>query len=315
MKFSTKNLRQVYGETLVELGEIYDNVVVLDADLCTSTLTSLFRDAFPKRFIQCGIAEANMFSIAAGLAYMGYITFPSTFAAFTTRKALDTVFMNICCQKLNVKIPGSYPGLTATECGPSHNMCEDIIQMRSLPQIYIAAPGDDREMKSLMKKACETKGPVYFRVPKINAPILFEEDYVFEWGKGSKLVEGNDITIVSTGMMTAVALEAGRLLKKDGICSDVIHMPSIRPIDAPIIVNSAKKTGAVITIENGRIYGGLGSAIAEVLVQECPVKMDMMGIGNFAPGSGPLGNLMLRYGLTPVEMSNRAKKLLKKSEV
>ena len=311
MRFSTRNLREVYGETLVELGEVHKNLVVLDADLCTSTLTSLFRDAFPKRFIQCGIAEANMFSIAAGLAYMGYITFPSTFAAFTTRKALDTVFMNICYQKLNVKIPGSYPGLTATECGPSHNMCEDIIQMRSLPGIYIAAPGDDRELKSLMQKACETKGPIYFRVPKINAPVLFEEGFSFEWGKGSRLMEGDDITLISTGMMTAVSLEAGRLLEKDGIHADVLHLSSIRPMDEQLIISSVKKTGAVISIENGRIYGGFGSAIAELLVRKCPTPMDMMGIGDFVPESGPLGTLMQRYGLTPVEMSKRAKNLLK----
>lgn len=315
MKFYSKNLREVFGETLVELGAKYSNIVVLDADLHTSTRTSLFKDRYPQRFIQCGIAEANMFGIAAGLAHMGYTPFPSTFGAFAARKSLDQVYMNICCQKLNVKIPGSYTGMTATECGPSHNVGEDIAVMRSMPFMRVIAPGDNNELRSAMHAMMEYEGPVYFRVPKAETPVFFDETYRFEWGKGIVLKEGRDITLMGTGIMTGIMLKASEILEKDGVNAEVIHMPSIKPIDEELIVKTAKKTGCILTIENGRIIGGFGSAVCEVLSKEYPCLVDMMGIGDTTIKSAPLSHLIQAYKLTPLDVTERAKSLLSRKSL
>lgn len=312
MNFYKKNLREVFGETLVELGEKYDRVMVVDADLHTSTRTSLFKERFPKRFLQCGIAESNMFGVAAGLAHVGFVPFPSTFAAFAARKALDQVYMNICCQKLNVKIPGSYTGMTATECGPSHNTGEDLTIMRAMPFMRVIAPGDNIELRSVMHKIMEYEGPVYFRVPKAETPVLFDTDYEFEWGKGIVIKEGKDITLMGTGIMTGICIRAAKLLDSEGISAKVVHMPSVKPIDEELIVRGAKQTGCIMTIENGRIIGGFGSAVSEVLTKEYPVLLDMMGIGDTTIKSAPLSDLMRAYGLTPSEMAERARKLIKR---
>ncbi len=312
MNFYNKNLREVFGETLVELGEKYDRVMVVDADLHTSTRTSLFKERFPKRFLQCGIAEANMFGVAAGLAHMGFVPFPSTFAAFAARKALDQVYMNICCQKLNVKIPGSYTGMTATECGPSHNAGEDLAVMRAMPFMRVIAPGDNVELRSVMHKIMEYEGPVYFRVPKAEAPVLFGTDYGFEWGKGIVIKEGKDITLMGTGIMTGICIRAAELLDSEKISAKVVHMPSVKPIDEELIVKSAKQTGCIMTIENGRIIGGFGSAVSEVLTKEYPVLLDMMGIGDTTIKSAPLSDLMRAYDLTPSKMAERAIDLIKR---
>jgi len=310
MKFYEKNMRKVFGETLVELGEKYQNVLVMDADLHTSTRTYLFRERFPQRFIQCGIAEANMFGMAAGLAHLGFVPFPSTFGAFAARKALDQIYMHICCQKLNVKIPGSYIGMTATECGPSHNVGEDIAVMRAMPYMRVIAPGDNLELRSAMHVMMEYDGPVYFRVPKVEAPVLFDSNYRFEWGKGILLRKGKDRSLISTGMMTAVAVRAAKLLEGMGIEAEIIHMPSVKPLDEELIIRTAKKTGCILTIENGRIIGGFGSAVAEVVSGEYPVLIDMMGIGDTTIKSAPLSDLMREYGLTPEGTANRAKALI-----
>jgi len=312
MNFYKKNLREVFGETLVELGEYYKNMLVLDADLHTSTRTFLFKDKYPQRFIQCGIAEANEFGIAAGLAHVGFIPFPSTFAAFAARKALDQIYMNICCQNLNVKIPGSYTGMTATECGPSHNVGEDIAIMRSMPNMRVVDPGDNKELRSVMHEIMKIDGPVYFRVSKAETPVLFDDDYCFEWGKGIVLKEGKDITIMSTGIMTGICLKAAEFLEKEDIKAEVIHMPSIKPIDEDLIVKTAKKTGCVLTVENGRVIGGFGSAVCEVLSKEYPVVTDLMGIGNTTIKSASLSELIRYYKLTPADVVLRAKKLLLK---
>lgn len=314
MKFYKEELREVFGKTLAKLGEKYENMVVLDADLNTSTRTVLFKDKFPDRFVQCGIAEANQFGIAAGLAKIGYITIPSTFAAFAARKSTDQVYMHICLQKLNVKIPGSYCGMTATECGASHNTAEDIAIMRALPNMRVVAPGDNRELESVMEKMMEYDGPVYYRIPKVNTPILFNEDYQFEWGKGVTLKEGQDITLIGTGMMTGVCLKAAVLLDKEGISAEVIHMPSIKPIDKDLIIKTARKTGCILTIENGRIFGGFGSAVAEVTSKEYPVLIDMMGIEDETFKSAPLPQLMKAYHLTPEDMVEKARKLVKEKK-
>jgi len=311
MIFYKENMRDVFGKTLVELGEKYKKLIVLDADLNTSTRTVYFKEKFPNRFIQCGVAEGNMIGIAAGLAFMGFIPFPCSFASFTIRKGLDQIFMNICYPRLNVKIPGSYVGITATENGPSHNIVEDIAIMRSLPYMRIIAPGDNRELRSAMYKMMEYEGPVYFRVPRIKPPILFSEDYTFEWGKGVILKEGKDISLLSTGMMTGIALKAAEILDKDGINVEVIHFGSIKPIDEELIIKTAEKTGCVVTIENGKITGGFGGIIAEILSKEKPTPVQIMGIKGDVVESASLSDLLKHHKLTPKDIAQEIKKILK----
>ena len=312
MKFDRKNLREVYGETLVALGERNPRVVVLDADLNTSTCTHLFKARFPARFIQCGIAEANMFSIAAGMAYLGYVTFPSTFAAFATRKALDPLFMNICCQQLTVKIPGAYPGLTATECGPSHNVCDDVAAIRALPHIKVADAGDNRELASMMFTMAEEAGPAYFRVPKAELPVLFDDQYQFAWGKGYEMRAGKDVTLASTGMMTGIALKAAELLRQEGYEATVLHLPSIKPIDDGLLCQAAKRTGCILTLENGRTIGGFGGAVAESVSRSYPVAQDFMGVPDEPAKSCDLCTLLTHYQLTPRGVQQRAIALIGK---
>jgi transketolase len=312
LSYSKKPLREIFGETLVDLGAKHKNVVVLDADLNTSARTVLFKQKFPDRFIQCGIAEANLFGVAAGLAAQGYITFPSTFAAFAARKALDQIYVNIAYPKLDVKIAGSYCGMTATECGPSHNCAEDLAVMRALPHVKVLDPGDDRELASMMHAMVATPGPVYFRVSKVNAPVLFGEGHQFEFGRGHLLREGRDITLLGTGFMTAVALGAAELLDRQGISAAVAHLPSIKPLDTELVVKLAKQTGALLTIENHRVFGGLGGAVAEATGREYPVHIENMGLGDDVFEAGPLQDLLRHYQLTPRAMAARAAALVQR---
>lgn len=312
ISYAKKSLREVFGETLVELGARYPRLLVMDADLNTSARTVLFKEAYPTRFIQCGIAEANLFGMAAGLAAEGHVVFPSTFAAFATRKALDQVYVNIAYPNLDVKIAGSYCGMTAGECGPSHNCAEDIAVMRSLPNIKVLDPGDNLELRSMMHRLVETPGPVYFRVSKVNAPELFAEGHEFGFGRGHLLRDGRDCALIGTGFMTAVALAAAELLDREGISAAVAHMPSIKPLDQDLVCRLAKQTGALLTIENHRVFGGLGGAVAECTAQHCPVLVDPVGLGDTVFEAAPLEHLMRHYKLTPVELAVRAKALVKR---
>lgn len=312
LTYSSKALRETFGETLVELGGIHNRLLVLDADLNTSSRTVLFRQKYPDRFIQCGIAEANLFGIAAGLAAQGYTPFPSTFAAFATRKALDQVYVNIAYPNLDVKIAGSYCGMTATECGPSHNCAEDLAVMRALPHLKVLDPGDNHELRAMMHAMMARPGPVYFRVSKVNAPELFGVDHRFEFGRGHLLLPGSDVTLVGTGFMTAVAIAAADLLEREGISAAVVHMPSIKPIDEELLVQQARATGALVTIENHRIFGGLGGAVSEVLAREYPVHIEMLGLGDTVFEAAPLQDLLRHYQLTPRDMAAKAKALVQR---
>ena len=211
-----------------------------------------------------------------------------------------------------MKIPGSYPGLTATECGPSHNVCDDVAAIRSLPGIKVADVGDNFELHSLMHTIVKEEGPVYFRVPKVEAPQIFDADYQFAWGKGYMLKSGRDITLLSTGMMTAIALAAADLLDKRNVSAQVIHMPSIKPLDQELIVRAARTTHCLLTIENSRVFGGFGSAVSELISQECPVRMSMMGIGDVPVASANLGSLLRYYHLTPVSVAEKAMEIIAK---
>lgn len=311
MRYNDKNMREVFGETLVELGEQDPRVLVLDADLNTSTRTVLFAERFPKRFIQCGIAEAEMMGMAAGLADMGYIPFPSTFAAFAARKCLDQVYMNACLPKLPVKIPGSYPGATATECGPSHNIAEDIAIMRTMPNMLVADPGDNFELRSLMKKAVMTEGPVYFRVPKVEAPVLFDESYEFEWGRGRVLRPGKDITLAGTGIAAGILLKAAELLAQEGVDARVIHCASIKPLDEELIFRCAKETRRMVTLEMGRTEGGFGAAVLETLAGCCPIPVSVMGLArNRLFKSAPFAHILKNAGISPLNVAQGAKELM-----
>ena len=309
MEFYNEDMREVFGKTLVELGEKYKELIVLDADLFTSTMTVYFKERFPNRFIECGISEGNMFGIAGGLAKLGFIPIPCTFSAFAVRKCLDQIFMNICFPNLNIKIPGSYAGVTASKGGPSHNIVEDIAVMRSLPNMRVIDPGDNRELRSFMFKMMEDEEPVYFRVSRIKPPILFDDDYRFEWGKGVILREGKDMSLVSTGMMTGIALKASFLLEKEGINCEVIHMSSIKPIDEELIIKTAKKTGCIVTIENGRIYGGFGSAVSEVVSRYYPVFVHQLGIEDKFVESASIVEILRFNKLTPIDLVKKVREV------
>jgi transketolase len=310
--FARKPLREIFGETLVELGTRDRRIMVLDADLNTSSRTVLFKQQFPDRFVQCGIAEANLFGLAAGLAAQGFVTFPSTFAAFATRKALDQVYVNIAYPKLDVKIAGSYCGMTATECGPSHNCAEDLAVMRSLPHVKVIDPGDNHELRSMMHVVSATAGPVYFRVSKVNAPELFGADHTFAFGRGHLLRPGRDVTLIGTGFMSAIALAAAELLDHEGVSAAVVHMPSIKPLDEDLIGRQARATGAFVTIENHRVFGGLGGAVAEVTARDYPVHLEMLGLGDTVFESAPLEDLLRHYELTPRALVARARALVQR---
>jgi len=312
MEFYRENLRDVFGDTLVELGEQNPKIVVLDADLCTSTATDRFRDRFPKRFFQCGIAEANMFSVAAALAAEGYIPFPATFASFAARRALDNIYLHICLNNANVKIPASYAGLTAAECGPSHNSCEDIGIFASLPNMRVIDAGDNRELRSAMHVLANDEGAVYFRLEKAEMPVLFDDGYQFTWGRGYVLREGGDVALMSTGAMTAIALSAADVLRaRYGISARIVHMPSIRPIDEALIGETARKCGTLITLENGRVGAGFGNCVCEAVCRTSPARVHQIGVArDQLPGSDHLYNLLRHHQLLPGDVAQRAAVIL-----
>jgi len=303
-------MRTVFGNTLVELGAEYANMVVLDADLHTSSKAGYFKKAYPDRFIQVGIAEQNLFGIAAGLALTGFIPFPSTFAVFATRRALDQIAISICYPKLNVKIPGSYVGLPTSRAGASHNCIEDIAVMRVLPNMHVADAGDNADLRAIMRTAMETDGPVYFRVTRYTLPALFEADHIFQWGKGHLLQEGSDVTLLGTGLMTSFCLDAADMLAKDGISAEVIHMGSIKPIDRNLIAQSVSKTGCAVSAENATILGGFGAAVAEVLGELCPVPLQRIGVRDRFVDSGGIDDLFTHHGMQPADIAAAAKKVL-----
>jgi transketolase len=302
-----EEMREAFGRTLVELGQEFPNLVVLDADLNTSSKAVYFKEAFPARFIQCGIAEQNMFGIAAGLATQGFIPFPSTFAVFATKRALDQISVSIAYPKLNVKIPGSYVGIPTSRAGASHNSVIDMAVMRSIPNMRVVDPGDNNELRSVMRKAVLTDGPVYFRITRYTLPQLFDETHEFQWGKGSRLVEGSDVTLVGTGMMTGLCLEAAEMLERDGIHSEVLHCGSVKPLDVDMVVTSANKTGAVVTAENGTVLGGLGSAVAEILGERTPSVLRRIGVRDQFIKSGGVHELLEYHGMTPGSIAGAAR--------
>lgn len=304
---SKPEMREIFGLTLAELGEIHEDILVVDADLHTSTRITHFKDRYPERFIQVGIAEQNLFGVSAGLALAGYVPVPCTFASFVARKAIDQFALSICFPKLNVKVPGSYVGIPTSKAGASHNSIEDIAYMRTIPNLKVAAPGSPKDMRAIMKTAYETSGPVYFRVVRYALPELFEEEHEFEWGKGKIVRGGSDVTIFGTGMMTERCLRAADILSNNGIDAEVIHLASIKPIDSGMIVESVSRTGCAVTAENASIVAGFGAAVAEVLVENYPVPMKRIGVRDQWIDSGEIEDLFTHYHMQPEDIAEAAK--------
>ncbi|NPV53458.1 MAG: transketolase family protein [Firmicutes bacterium] len=302
--------RTAYGKALVELGKVNPNVVVLDADLAKSTKSGDFMKAFPERFFEMGIAEQDMIGTAAGLAAAGKIPFASTFAVFAAGRVFDQVRQEIGYTKLNVKIGATHAGVTVGEDGASHQSVEDIALMRAIPNMTVIVPADAVETQKAVFAAAEYHGPVYLRMGREEVPVIFDEDYQFEMGKAVTLREGNDVTIIACGVMVAPALEASDELARDGISARVLNLHTIKPVDREAIEAAAKETGAIVTAEEHNIMGGLGSAVAEVVVSTMPVPVEMVGIKDVFGQSGKPAELLEHYGLTSGNIVEAAKRAI-----
>lgn len=294
-----KATRESFGEAVTDLAAEYPDVVVLDADLAAATKTGIFKKKYPERFFDCGIAECNMIGVAAGLATCGKIPFAASFAMFSAGRAFEQVRNSVGYPKLNVKVVGSHAGISVGEDGATHQCCEDIALMRTIPGMVILNPSDHYEMKAAVRAAIEHKGPCYIRLGRLAVEsINNNDDYHFELGKGILLREGTDITIVATGLMVAEAVKAAKALEAEGISAEVINIHTIKPLDEEIILNSAKKTGRVVTVEEHNIIGGLGEAVAAVLSEKCPTPVTRIGVNDVFGHSGPAVDLLKEFGLS-----------------
>ena len=290
--------RQSYGNALAEYGAEYENLVVLDADLAGATQTGIFKKAFPERHIDCGIAECNMAGIAAGLATTGKIPFMSTFAMFAAGRAFEQVRNSIGYPHLNVKIGATHAGISVGEDGASHQCCEDVALMRTIPGMTVIVPSDDVEAKAAVKAAIEMDGPCYLRFGRLAVPVINDnDDYKFEIGKGIVLREGKDVTLIASGLEVAETLAAAEKLAADGIDAKVINIHTIKPLDEELVIASAKETGKVVTIEEHSVIGGLGSAVCDVLAEKCPTQVLKIGVNDTFGESGPAKELIKKYGL------------------
>lgn len=302
-----KATRDSYGDALVELGAKYDNLVVMDADLAAATKTGKFKKAYPDRFFDAGIAEGNMISVAAGMAATGKLVFASSFAMFAAGRAFEPIRNSIGYPHLNVKIGATHAGLSVGEDGATHQCCEDIGIMRTIPGMTIINPADDTEAKAAVFAAAEFQGPVYLRFGRLAVPTLFDSSYKFEIGKGVTLREGKDVTIIATGLMVGEAIKAAELLANEGISARLINIHTIKPIDKDIIIAAAKETGAIVTTEEHNIIGGLGSAVAEVVAESCPVPVIRHGVEDTFGKSGPALEVLKVFGLTAENIVAKAK--------
>ena len=290
--------RESYGNALVELGKEHENLVVLDADLASATKTGVFKKAFPERHIDCGIAEGNMMTIAAGLSTTGLVPFASTFAIFASGRAYEQVRNSIGYPHMNVKIGATHAGISVGEDGASHQANEDIALMRAIPGMVIINPADDVEARAAVKAAYEYEGPVYLRFGRLAVPVINDRpDYKFEIGKGVKLRDGKDLTIIATGLCVNSAIEAGEKLAADGIDAEIINIDTIKPLDEDLVIASAKKTGKVVTVEEHSVIGGLGGAVCETLSAKAPTTVFRIGMQDVFGESGSAAALLKKYQL------------------
>lgn len=307
-----KAIRDVYGETLLKLGGEKKNIVVLDADVGSSCKSILFGDKFPERYFNVGIAEGNMTAMAAGFALAGKIPFINTFATFMASRAADPINSLIAYGKLNVKLAGAYAGLSDSYDGASHHSISDIAVMRSLPNMTVISVADAIETEQATRAAAEACGPVYLRLSRAPAPVIYDSNYAFKIGKGVQIEDGEDVTIFATGYMVSKALAATGELRKLGIKARVVDIHTIKPIDSELIVTCAKETGAAVTVEEHNVLGGLGSAVSEVLSRECPVPMEFVGIEDTFAESGDYEELLEKYGLSIQNIVRKARSVIGK---
>ena len=298
--------RASYGNALVEIGNESEKLIVLDADLAAATQTVVFKKAFPERHIDCGIAEANMAGIAAGLSTCGYVPFMSTFAMFAAGRAFEQIRNSIGYPGLNVKIGATHAGISVGEDGASHQCNEDIALMRTIPGMTIINPADDVEAKAAVRAAFEHVGPVYLRFGRLAVPVYNDEaTYKFEIGKGIELRDGKDCTIIATGLEVSESMKAAEMLADQGIDAQVINIHTIKPIDEEIILKAAAKTGRIFTVEEHSVIGGLGDAVAGVLSEKCPTKLTKIGINDVFGESGPAVELLHKYKLDAEGIAER----------
>ena len=304
--------REAYGKALAALANTNENVVVLDADLSKSTKTADFKAVAPERFFNMGIAEGNMMGVAAGLSTCGKVPFVSTFAMFAAGRAFEQIRNSICYPKLNVKVCATHAGLTVGEDGASHQAIEDISLMRGVPNMVVINPADDIETEAAIKAVAQMEGPCYVRLGRMAVSRVNDEtNYNFVIGKGITLAEGNDVAIIATGIMVEAALEAKEELAKEGINARVINIHTIKPIDEELIIKAAKETGVIVTAEEHSVIGGLGSAVAEVVSENCPVPVLRVGVKDTFGESGKPNELLEKYGLTSNDIVNKVKEVIK----
>jgi len=302
--------KDTYGQTLLRLGQENPRVVALEADLMKASGSTVFKNAFPERHFQVGIAEQNMVSIAAGMAAMGLIPFASTFACFLSQRACDQVINSVAYNKFNVKLCGSYAGLTSEKNGGTHISVEDLAIFRAMPNMVVLVPGDCVELSQAMEAAAAYDGPVYIRIARGNLTTIFSRDDAFTIGKARLLAEGSDVALVTTGITTWQGMKASQTLREKGIDVRHIHMPTIKPIDRDIIVRAADETGCIVTVENHSRIGGLGSAVAEVVCEECPVTVHRMGIDDMFGKTANLDYLMDFFGISAPHIVERVEQSL-----
>ncbi|MDD5493624.1 MAG: transketolase family protein [Dehalococcoidia bacterium] len=308
--YSDLSTREAYGTILVELGQANNNIVVLDADVSRSTMTKFFAQAFPERFVECGLAEQNMISIAAGLASCGKIPFASTFAVFASSRCFDQVRMCIAQPKMNAKIVATHGGVTVGEDGSSHQAIEDIALFCSLPNFTVVVPSDSTEAVEVIKTAVSIEGPFYIRLGRPKTPVLYGSGCAFKLGKADILRDGNDVTIVSTGIMVAKALEAAGHLSQSGISCRVLNMSTLKPVDVQAIIEAARITRAIVTAEEHLLHGGLGSMVAQILASSIPVPMISIGINDTYCKSGKPEELLEIHGLTSENIEKAVKDVI-----
>ncbi len=311
-KKETKSIRSAFGKTLETLGHENQNIVVLDADLACSTQTQFFAKSFPERFFDAGIAEQDMIATAAGLASAGKIPFAASFAMFATGRTYDQIRNSVCYPEFNVKIVGTHGGVTVGEDGASHQALEDVSLMRGLPHMSVIVPADCRECEQVIRYAAETYGPMYIRIPRTNVCDVFDEDYKFEFGKAVVLEDGCDAAVITNGETLAEVIIAAESLKKEGYSIRVVHAPVVKPLDDGTIIESAQKTGFVITVENHSVIGGLGSAVCELLSEHAPSKVKRIGVNDRFGQSGKWDFLLDYYGLSAEKLAKTIKEEIDK---
>jgi transketolase len=307
-------LRDALGDKLVNLGARHEEIVVLDADLASSTRVDRFAARFPQRFFQMGCAEQNMMSVAAGLASTGLIPFTSTFSCFTVKRALDQIRVSIAQPKMNVKLLGVYTGLFTGKTGKTHQTVQDVAVMRSMPNMRVVVPGDAVELESLMDEVVRYHGPVFIAIARDPGPVFLPPDYEFRWGQPYTVRPGRDVTIFSTGTFTAIALEAARLLARDRIEARVEHLASMKPIDRSRIAEIARESRCILTLENHSVLGGLGGAIAEIVGQECPRFMKIVGIDDTYSETGSNDALLAKHHLMPHDVCEQCIRLIERTK-